>query len=95
MHQEDAHGGQAQASPTPKLPGWKYPVVFNTATGQRTIKNPDGKWGDPQHLGRVLQAYAVECVRADAQRRGRIVTERTHRDGSITLAVQVRKSHGK
>ena len=75
-----------------QLPGWKYPVVFNTSTGQRTLKNPGGKWGDQQHLDRLLQAYAIECVRAVAQRRGCIVAERRHRDGSITLTVQIRKS---
>ena len=78
-----------------QLPGWKYPVVFNTATGQRTVKNPGGKWGDQQHLGRFLQAYAVECMHADAQRRGHTVTERRPRDGSITLTIQIRNSEQK
>ncbi len=75
-----------------QLPGWKYPVVFNTATGQRKLRNPSSKWGDQQHLDRFLQAYAVECIRADARRRGCIVTERQRSDGSITLTVQVRGS---
>ncbi len=72
-----------------QLPGWKYPVVFNTATGQRTLKNPNGKWGDQQHLDRFLQAYAVECVRAVVQRQGCIVTERQRSDGSIDLSIQI------
>jgi hypothetical protein len=43
-----------------KLPGWSYPVVCDTATGQLRYDNFNGYWGKPEEIDRFLQAYAVE-----------------------------------
>jgi hypothetical protein len=72
-----------------KLPGWEYPVVADLASGQLRYDNFGGRWGDPAHLDRFLQAYAVERTRAEARRKGHVCTEQTLPDGSIKLTIQV------
>ena len=73
-----------------KLPGWKYPAVFDTQTGQARYDNYNGRWGERSQLDRFLQIYAVEKARIEARRRGHAVTEQQLADGSIKLTVQVR-----
>ena len=72
-----------------RLPGWRYPVVCDTASGQVRFDHYEGRWGDPQLLGRFLQMYAVEKARLEARQRGHGVTEQTLPDGSIRLTVSV------
>ena len=72
-----------------KLPGWLYPTVFDTATGQTRFDNCEGSWGDPKHFDAFLQAYACEKAKLEARKRGRSVVEQTLGDGSIKLTVQV------
>ena len=43
-----------------QLADWRYPVVCDLATGQLQFDNFNGRWGDPEKLGRLLQMYAVE-----------------------------------
>ena len=71
------------------LPGWKYPAVFDTRTGQARFDNYGGRWGEQQQLDRFLQAYAVERAKIEARRKGHTVTEQPLADGSIKLTVQV------
>ena len=71
------------------LPGWQYPVVCATATGQVQYDNFAGRWGDLKELHRFLQAYAVEKARLEARKRGHSVTEQTLADGSIKLSIQL------
>ena len=54
---------------TVQLPGWTYPVVCNTASGQLKFDNFEGRWGDQRELDRFLQAYAIEKARIEAQKR--------------------------
>ncbi len=70
-----------------RLPGWLYPVVLDTATGQTRYDNYEGHWGDPAQLGRFLQAYAVEKAGLEARRKGYSVTEQALEDGSIRLRI--------
>jgi hypothetical protein len=72
-----------------KLPGWQYPVVFDTHTGHAHYDNYGGQWGEQQQLDRFLQAYAVEMATLEARRQGHSVTEQLLDDGSIKLTVQV------
>ena len=72
-----------------KLPGWLYPVVCDTATGQVRFDNYDRRWGRQEHLDRLLQAYAVEKARIEARKRGHDVVEQSLADGSIKLTIQV------
>jgi hypothetical protein len=70
-----------------KLPGWLYPVVIDTASGEIRFDNYAGAWGDPRQLDRFKQAYAVEKARIEATKRGHRVTEQPQPDGSIKLTI--------
>lgn len=72
-----------------KLPGWRYPAVFDTETGQARYDDFNGRWGDPQRLADFLQAYAAEKVKIESRRQGHSVTEQPLEDGSIKLTVHV------
>lgn len=71
------------------LPGWLYPAVVDTATGGVRFDNYGGRWGDPRHLDRFLQRYAVEKATIEARRRGHSVAEEALADGSIRVVVRV------
>jgi len=70
-----------------KLPGWLYPAVFDLATGQARYDNYTGSWGEPEHLGRFLQMYAVEMAKSEARKKGYSVSEQPLEDGSIRLQI--------
>ncbi len=72
-----------------ELPGWRFPVVCQTDTGELKYDNFSGRWGDPRHLDGWIQSYAVEKAKLEARRRGHTVTEQSLADGSIKLTVQV------
>ena len=72
-----------------KLPGWKYPAVFDTHSGQARFDNYNGRWGKQQHLDSFLQNYAVEKAKIESRRQGHSVTEQQLADGSIKLTVNV------
>jgi hypothetical protein len=72
-----------------QLPGWRYPVVCDTASGQLRFDNYHGHWGDQARLDRFLQAYAVERARLEAIRQGHTCTETQLADGSIKLTIAV------
>lgn len=72
-----------------QLPGWRYPVVCDAATGTVHFDNYNGEWGDPKLLDQFLQAYAVEKAKLEARRQGHSVTEQPLADGSIKLSIQV------
>ena len=70
-----------------QLPGWQYPVVFNTATGESRFDNYGGRWGEQKALDQLLQLYAVEKAKLEARRRGHSITEQPLLDGSIKLVI--------
>jgi len=72
-----------------RLSAWRYPVVCDVNTGQVLYDHYGGRWGDPAHLDRFLQAYAVEKATLEARRQGHSVTEQSLSDGSIKLTVGV------
>ena len=45
-----------------KLPGWKYPVVVNTTTGQILFDNFEGRWGEIDELNKLTQEYSLTCA---------------------------------
>ena len=73
---------------TVALPGWRYPVVCDTASGTLRYDTFEGRWGEQRQLDRFLQAYAVEKARLEARQRGLVVTEQLLVDGSIRLSIQ-------
>lgn len=70
-----------------KLSGWRYPIVVDTADGSIKYDNYEGRWGDPEKLGLLLQMYAVEKAKIEARKRGYCVSEQARQDGSIVLQI--------
>jgi hypothetical protein len=72
-----------------QLRDWRYPVVFNTATGETKYDNYNGHWGKQDRLDEFLQAYSVEKTKIEARRKGYSVVEQALADGSIKLSLTV------
>lgn len=70
-----------------ELPGWRYPVVCHTDTGQLQYDNFEGRWGAQAQLDRLLQMYAVEKAKSEARRQGHAVTEQQLENGSIKVVI--------
>ena len=68
-------------------PEWKFPIVCELSSGTIRYDNYQGHWGDPVHLDRFKQAYAVEKTKIEARRQGRTVTEKSLAKGSIQLTL--------
>jgi hypothetical protein len=84
----DLFSGQATGLAV-QLPGWRYPLVCETASGTLRYDNFSGRWGNPRELDRFLQAYAVERAKLEARRKGHTVVEQSLADGSIKLTIQL------
>jgi hypothetical protein len=72
-----------------RLPGWRYPVVCDLASGSVRFDNFEGAWGQQRQLDKFLQAYAIERATLEARARGHQVTETTLTDGSVKLTLRV------
>src|SRR5262245_55375701 len=70
-----------------QLPGWRYPAVIDTTTGEVRYDNYQGCWGEQAQLDRFLQAYAVEKAKLEARRQGHAVSEQQLPDGSVRLRI--------
>jgi hypothetical protein len=77
-----------------QLPGWTYPVVFDTAAGEAHFDNYAGDWGDQKELGKLLQRYAAEKTFLEARRAGHAIMESLLPDGSIKLTISVGEAGG-
>lgn len=71
-----------------QLPGWRFPVVIDTAAGQLKFDNFSGSWGEQSQLDRLIQAYACEKAKIEARKAGHSVVEQALSDGSIKLTIQ-------
>lgn len=81
------YGGQTIEGLLVQLPGWKYPIAIDTASGEIKQNHFEGYWGDPAQLDKFIQAYAVEKAKAEARTRGYAVSEQAIQDGSIKLHI--------
>jgi hypothetical protein len=70
-----------------QLPGWQFPAIIDTQSGNIRYDNFEGHWGDQQQLSKFLQMYAVEKTRLEARKKGHQVSEQTLQDGSIKLQI--------
>ena len=77
--------GQTATGYAVKLPGWRYPVVFDLTTKQVHYDSFNGHWGDEKELDKLKQAYAVEVAKEHARKQGFAVSEKPLADGSIQL----------
>lgn len=71
------------------LPGWRFPVVCELASGSLKFDNFQGRWGDQKEFDRLLHTYAVEKTKIEARRQGHTITEQPLSDGSVKLTIQV------
>jgi hypothetical protein len=69
------------------LPGWKYPAVIDTSTGEVRYDNYQGSWGEQAQLDRFLQRYAEEKALLEARKKGFTVSEKTLQDSSIKVQI--------
>ena len=72
-----------------RLREWRYPVVFNLATGESQFDNYGGHWGKQEQLDEFLQAYAIEKTKIEARRKGYSVIEQPLVDGSVKLTLSI------
>jgi hypothetical protein len=70
-----------------QLPGWRYPVVVDTASGTIQYDNYNEHWGKQVELNRLLQAYACEVAKLEARKKGYAVSELLLQDGSIRVQI--------
>jgi hypothetical protein len=70
-----------------QLPGWKYPLVIDTATGNVQFDNFNGRWGAQEEFDRFLQRYAVEVARLEARKQGHTFTEQSLQNGNIKVQI--------
>ena len=70
-----------------QLPGWQYPAVIDTQSGQVKFDNFEGHWGSQENLDLFLQMYAVEKAKLEARKKGYMVSEQSLNDGSIKLQI--------
>jgi hypothetical protein len=70
-----------------QLPGWQYPAVIDTPTGTVRYDIYGGRWGDQEHLERLIQMYSVEKAKLEARKKGYTVHEQALQDGSIRVQI--------
>jgi len=72
-----------------ELPRWRYPVVCDVDAGKVLFDNYEGRWGDPVELNLLIQGYAVEKAKLEAQKAGYSVYEQPLKDGSVKVTISV------
>jgi hypothetical protein len=70
-----------------QFPGWQYPAVIDTSSGNVVFDTYEGRWGSPDHLHKFLQIFAVEKAKLEARKKNLNVTEQDLEDGSIRLQI--------
>lgn len=70
-----------------QLPGWHYPVIINTETGEVKYDNYNGHWGPQENLDELVQMYSVEKARVEALLHGLTVQEEELENGDIKLTI--------
>lgn len=72
-----------------ELPGWRFPVVIDTNSGRLDFDNFEGRWGNPEELDRLLQAYAIARATIEARKKGYTTSEQCLSDGSVKLTIEI------
>lgn len=74
-----------------KLPGWNYPVVIDTKTGDAKYDNYNGAWGDIARLEEFMQEYTLQVAENEAQEfvlQGWNVSRQKQENGDIQLVIE-------
>ena len=72
-----------------RLREWRYPVVFDLATGESKFDNYGGRWGKQERLDEFLQSYAIERTKIEGRHKGYSVIEQPLVDGSVKLTLSM------
>lgn len=70
-----------------KLPGYQYPIVIDTVTGDILSDTFAGRWGKPELMDQLAQQYGVEAARAEAVKKKAKFEEFALEDGSIKCRI--------
>lgn len=70
-----------------RLPGWKFPVIIDTATGTAQFDNYNGMWGSNAELNKFKQLYGVHAAQNLLRQQGKTFTRKTLTNGSIQLTI--------
>ncbi len=85
---ENVHfGGTTQSGLCVQLPGWRHPLVIDTATGAMKYDNYGGRWGEQKELQKFTQMYGVSKATLIARSKGYTVARSTLPNGTIRLNV--------
>jgi hypothetical protein len=89
---EDAIGEHAIYSGTFKgigvqLPGWNWPAIIDTESGEVRYDNYNGSWGAQAHMDELVQAYSVSKAYNTALMHGMTVHEELQENGDIKLTI--------
>lgn len=72
-----------------ELPDWRFPVVCQAESGTLCFDNFEGRWGDPAHLERFKQMYAVEKGKIEMRKKSQTPVEQALADGWILVRAVV------
>ena len=83
--------GKVTGDMTVKLPGWVYPVVANTKTGEVSLDNYNGAWGNMDEFHKLSQEYSLQTAEAETEEftlQGWTVERQKQDNGDILLVIQ-------
>jgi hypothetical protein len=76
---------------TVKLPGWQYPVVINSRTGDVSLDNYNEAWGKMDEFHKLSQEYSLQVAEAEAEEftlQGWTVERQKQSNGDTQLIIQ-------
>lgn len=74
-----------------KLPGWHYPIVVNSQTGEISFDNYKGSWGDEKELHKLIQEYSLSVAEEECSEfvlQGFTIERQKQENGDIQLVIQ-------
>ena len=74
-----------------KLPGWYYPAVVNSQTGEVKLDNYEGQWGNIEEFHKLSQEYSLQVAENEAAEftlLGWTVERQKQPNGDILLVIQ-------
>ena len=74
-----------------KLPGWHYPAVVNSQTGEVKLDNYGGQWGNIEEFHKLSQEYSLQVAENEAAEftlQGWTVERQKQDNGDILLVIQ-------
>jgi len=78
-------GSQKATGLAVNLPGWRYPVVIDTKTGEAKYDNYNGSWGKQDELDKLIQRYAIEAAKNEGALHGFQSVEHELENGDVRL----------